>query len=750
MKKYIPYILSLFLLIFQAISGFSQNQDKLHGEVFELNADNEKEFLIGANVYWLNGNSGSVTDVNGHFDLDLEKDQKQLVISFIGYQSDTIDYDGQKSVSIAMSPSLELDDIDVIHRQRSTTSSYSSSIKVDQIGEKELLKAACCNLSESFETSPSVDVSFTDAVTGTRQIEMLGLAGPYTQITRENMPDVRGLATIYGLTYTPGPWVESIQLNKGTGSVVNGFESIAGQINVELQKPESAEKLYLNLYANQAGRLEVNANAAFKLNQKWSTGLLLHTKNASIKQDRNGDGFLDMPIGNQFIGLNRWKFIADNGLRLQFGIKGTYVDVQGGQIEFDPATDAGENTYWGMTNKVNRWEGWTKIGKVYFDKPWRTMGLQLSGVYHDQASYFGLNKYIAKQQGLYVNFIYQSIISNTNHIFKTGLSFQYDDYEEQLNEGNFDRLETVPGIYAEYTYIMNEKFSAVAGLRGDYHNVYGFFATPRLHVRYAPALKTVLRMSAGRGQRTANIIAENMGLLASSRQWMIIGAGDPNKPYGLDAEVAWNVGANVSQDFELFYREGMISADYYYTTFQNQIIVDRDYSPQEVRYYNLQGKSYSSSFQIQLDYELIKRFDLRLAYRWYDVKSTYFGELMEKPMVSANRAFINLAYQTRNYWSFDFTLNWQGQKRIPFTGSNPEPFQLDEYSPNFYVINAQVSKNWKKKFEIYVGVENLLNYRQEDPILASDEPFSPYFDASMVWGPVFGRNIYGGLRYYLR
>jgi outer membrane receptor protein involved in Fe transport len=629
-------------------------------------------------------------------------------------------------------------------------SSHSGAIKVDNIGEKELLKAACCNLSESFETSPSVDVSFTDAVTGTRQIEMLGLAGPYTQITRENMPDVRGLASLYGLTFTPGTWISSIQLNKGTGSVINGFESIAGQINVELQKPEDSDKLYLNVYANQAGRVEANANLAFKINDKWATGVLLHAKSNSIKQDRNEDGFLDMPIGQTYIALNRWKYSGENGLRFQLGLKATYVEQVGGQVDFNPITDAGSTNYWGMENKTNRYEAWLKIGKVYADKPWRSVGFQLSGLLQDQKNYFGLTKYDGRQEGAYANLIYQSIIGNTDHVIRLGASFQYDNYQEELDSINYDHLEVVQGVFGEYTYFINDQVSMVAGLRGDYHNSYEFFVTPRFHIRYAPQPTTVIRASAGRGQRTAIIIAENLGLLASSREWMIVGETNPNLPYGLEAEVAWNFGANVSQDFELFYREGVISADFYYTTFENQIVVDRDYSARELRFYNLDGKSFSQSFQIQLDYELIKRLDLRLAYRWYDVQTTYSGTLLSKPFVSSDRAFINLAYQTRNYWSFDFTLNWQGAKRIPSTAENPSEYQLAGRSPSFFIANMQVSKNWNKKFEVYAGVENLFNFRQEDPIVASSEPFSEYFDASLIWGPIFGRNIYAGLRFYIR
>lgn len=746
MKTRIVNISVLFILLF----NYSFAQNSIKGEVFEIIEEDTKEYLVGANVYWLNGDIGSVTDLNGKFEIDPSNGQSKLVVSYIGFSNDTILIKDNSYISVNLHASLDLDELNIIHRQKSTFSSHSSSIKVDRIGEKELLKAACCNLSESFETSPSVDVSFTDAVTGTRQIEMLGLAGPYTQITRENMPDVRGLSSVSGLTYTPGPWVKSIQLNKGTGSVVNGFESIAGQINVELQKPEDADKLYLNAYVNQAGRVEGNANMAFRISDKWSTGILLHAKNNSIKQDRNKDGFMDIPIGSQYIGLNRWKFSGDNGLRLQIGVKATYIDQHGGQLEFDPVNDAGKTDYWGMKNKTKRLEAWSKIGKVFIDKPWKSLGFQISGLHHDQSNYFGLKNYDAIQNGAYANFIYQSIIGSTDHVIKFGASYQYDNYKEKLDLTNYDRIESVAGVFGEYTYVLSDKFSAVVGLRADYHNLYGFFATPRLHVRYAPNPKTVIRASGGRGQRTASIIAENMGLLASSRQWMITGETDANLPYGLDAEVAWNMGANISQDFELFFREGVISADYYYTTFENQIVVDRDFSTQEVRFYNLEGTSYSHSLQIQVDYELIKRLDIRLAYRWYDVKTTYSGNLLAKPFVSSNRAFVNLAYHTRNYWSFDLTVNWQGKKRIPSTSTNPEPYVRDEQSPDFFIMNAQISKNWNKKFEIYAGVENLLNFKQENPIIASDDPFGNYFDASMVWGPIFGRNIYAGMRFYIR
>ncbi|MEM6348547.1 MAG: TonB-dependent receptor, partial [Bacteroidota bacterium] len=258
-----------------------------------------------------------------------------------------------------------------------------------------------------------------------------------------------------------------------------------------------------------------------------------------------------------------------------------------------------------------------------------------------------------------------------------------------------------------------------------------------------------LRLSAGRGQRTANIFAENSGLLASSRR-VIIRGGDSDKPYGLDQEIAWNYGLNLTQLFTLDYREGSISFDFYRTDFVNQIVVDVDQSPRQVVFYNLDGKSYSNSFQAQLDYELIKRLDLRLAYRWFDVMTTYDGRLRQKPLISAHRAFVNLAYESRNYWKFDLTLNWQGKKRIPFTSRNPDSYRLSQIAPAFFLLNGQITKTWQEKFDVYLGVENLLNFTQENPILASDDPFGRNFDSSLIWGPIFGRNVYLGLRYSIK
>jgi outer membrane receptor for ferrienterochelin and colicin len=742
------FFLTAFLT-FIILPLFAQQSKFVKGYIKGVDENGHEHPLLGANVYWLDTLIGTTSNEVGFFRLRRNTGNKYLVASYIGYAPDTLQVADRGTVNFTLASAKTLEGVEVLYRQKSTEIDFLESKKVEVISGKELLKAACCNLSESFETNPSVDVSYTDAVTGTRQIRMLGLAGPNIQITRENMPDIRGLSSIYGLTYIPGPWIESIHVVKGTGSVINGFESIAGQINVNLQKPEYMDKLLLNGFVSQGGRIEANANARINVGEDIGTAILIHGSTNRIKHDRNSDGFMDMPLSNQGIFLNRWELRKENGLHFEVGIKGTWIDKTGGEIDFDPKTDKGTTNIWGMELNTQRLEGWTKIGKVNIQKPWQSFGIQLSGVVHDQDSYFGLNSYDASQTSLYANFLYQSIIENTNHKFLTGLSYQYDAYSELLNSTSFDREEMVPGAFFEYTYNYRDKFTAVAGWRLDHHNQIGTFMTPRLHIRYALNDRSVLRASTGRGQRTAIIISENSGLLASSRQIVIEGQ-ENNLPYGLKPEIAWNFGVNYTQDFTLDYREGFFSLDFYRTNFENQIVLDLDRNPQEAVFYNLNGKSYSNSFQAQVDYEILKRLDMRLAYRFFDVKTTYDGELRLKPLVSRHRFFVNLAYESRTYWKVDYTLNWQGKKRIPDTFTNPEPYQLQEYSPNFMVINLQVSKTWLEKLNVYLGVENLLNYRQDNPILASEDPFGPYFDSSLTWGPIFGRNIYAGIRYNIK
>jgi outer membrane receptor for ferrienterochelin and colicins len=705
--------------------------------------------LPGATIQWLGTNQTTVSNEHGEFSLNKNPSTNELVISYSGFRTDTLSIGDMNDVEIILRTKEELTAVVVRARVRTSYIDGYNPFRTTVITKKELLKAACCNLSESFETNPSVDVSYNDAATGSKQIQLLGLSGIYTQLTVENFPGPRGIATLLGLNSIPGPWIESIQLIKGTGSVINGYESIAGQINIELRKPQNAEKLYLNGYINSLGKTDINLNIAHKLNSKWSTAFLLHDDFMLNKKDENGDGFREIPTGNQFSAIHRWQYLGDNGLMSHFGFKALIDDRTGGEMAFDPSKDKGTTNRYGLGIRTNRFEAFAKTGYVFPEQMYKSIGLQVSAFWHDQDSYFGLRNYNAKQNNFYSNLIYQSRIGSDKHKITTGASFVYDNYDENLQSLDLKRTEITPGVFGEYTFKPNEDFDLVAGFRTDNNSLYGWFATPRLNIRYAPFHGTTLRLSAGRGQRTASVIAENLSGLVSSRS-IVLPTNVAENAYGLQPEVAWNKGISLDQNFKLFGKEASLGMDFYRNDFINQVIVDME-DPRTMKFYNLQGKSYSNSFQAELNFIPVEKLEVKMAYRFFDVKATYGNALLQKPLTARHRAFTNLAYDLKG-WKFDYTVNITGEKRIPSTLLNPVHHQLPGTSPAYVTMNAQVSKSLGKKklFDLYLGGENLTNYMQHTTILAADQPFGDHFDASMIWGPVSGRMFYTGFRYSIK
>lgn len=745
------FLLQFSLLLLLKGSICAQTMHSVHGTVLGRISKHKTEPLEGATIMAAGTTFGTQTDTKGVFSLEIPDSVRTLIVSFIGYQADTVTVDSKTpELRIELTRQHLLKEVVIRDKTKSTQITMSGPIKMETIGQRELMKAACCNLSESFETTPSIDVAFTDAVTGYKQIKMLGLAGPYSLITRENIPDIRGLAAISGLTFTPGTWIESMQLTKGTGSVVNGYESVAGQINVELKKPFKAEKWLFNVYQNEQGRSEANVNYRHAFNDKLGTNLMVHANSQWMKVDQNKDNFIDQPLGNQFNILNRWIYSDPNGWMFQAGVKFLYTKGIGGEWNYKEGDPQVTGNPWGYKNTITRIEEWAKLARI-FKRPGTSVGLQLSGTMHDQDAMYGTREYMGKQNSFYANLIFQTYIGNTNHIIKAGASQVVDNYNEQFSEVTYKRNEVVSGIFGEYSYSHTDKFNVEAGLRADNDNLYGAIVTPRLHIRYAPKKKTVIRASIGKAQRTANILAENMGFMAGNRQFII---PSTDKAYGLNPETAWNTGINLTQKFNIGLREAVIAFDYYYTWFDNQVVVDLEY-PGFLSFYNLNGKSYAHGFQAQFDYELLHDLNIRLAYRYYNVMTTYIdpatnqGELKEKPLLPPHRGFFNVDYITRNKWKFDYTIQWISSERTPgitHSHSGLTKGGINE-SPSYIQMNTQITKVFSDVFEVYIGGENLTNYMQHDAIIGASDPFGRNFDASMIWGPMMGRNIYAGFRY---
>ncbi len=726
--------------------AFSQTEI-VRGIVLEKKVDGKTEPIIGATLRWENAKNGTSTDAKGEFSLNKSPQNHELIVSSVGYKTDTLMVHSLDFVTIYLT--IQNSDLqEVVVKSEATTMDRMNPIHTEIITTKALAKAACCNLSESFETNASVSVSYSDAITGSKQIQLLGLSGNYIQTNVENIPSIRGLNTTFGLNYLPGTWLSSIDVAKGAASVVNGYESMTGALNIELAKPDMAEKLYLNAYGNSQGRGEINLNLANKINKKWSVGLLTHASTLQTKLDQNGDGFLDLPLYTQFNGLNRWKYQSDK-IMAQFGVKALYEDRTGGQVNFNPDTDRNSGKFYGFGSRTQRYEFFSKTAKLYQSKPYQGLGLIINGLVHDNVSYFGFKNYAGTQKSLYANLIYQNIFDNTNHQYKAGLSYLLDDYNEKYIDSTFKRTESVPGAFVEYTETIPDKLVVVIGGRIDFHNLYGTRFTPRFHLKYDIAENTHLRLSAGKGWRMPNAIAENFGMLVNSRQLKVVGGV-------IKPEESWNFGASVSHDFYLFDKKGTLILDAYRTNFQNQLIVDME-NADLVRFYNLQGRSFSNSFQAEVNYSPAKRMDVKLAYRVFDVQNdvlTPTGELtlLPKQFINRDRFLMNLAYATKfDKWKFDFTWQWNGSRRIPNTNeahvhsaTSPSVF-----APAFSNINAQITKAFFK-WEMYVGGENLNNFTQKDPIIGASDPFGKNFDASMVWGPVIGRMVYVGMRYKIK
>ncbi|MFZ4784100.1 MAG: TonB-dependent receptor [Flavobacteriales bacterium] len=735
------------LVLFACFLGGSVWGQMIHGNVYEQLPDGTLQGIPFVKVYWKGTFQGAEADENGHFHLKPSPNDT-LMINHLGYLPYEQVYRGEEDLEIILQPSKQLDAVEIEQETGATKINLRDAQLSQTMTEKELCKAACCNLSESFETNASIDASFTDAITGTRQIKMLGLDGKYTQILFDNIPTVRGLASIYGLTYVPGPWVREIAISKGIGSVVSGFESITGQINVGHKGPEMKERAFINAYGGSQGRYEFNGVWNAEINHHWHNTFALHGAMAQQRFDMNKDGFLDNPLFKNLALRNEWSYVGHHGLRGNYTLSYHHLENVSGKLDYDPKDEI-RAQLWGVNMTTDRYDFVGKTGYVWEEKDYQSIGSQVSLNYHDQRGNYGYRSYSGQQTTARANIMFASRYSESLK-YTAGVSFNMDDYTERLDSLNFDRTEQTFGAYIEHTYNLEERLSVIVGLRGDIHNTYGFFFTPRLHARYSFTDQSSIKLAAGKGYRSPNLLMDHVGMFASNRDIQIT-SSDAGAPFGMKMEEAWNFGLAFMQRFKLNHREASIAIDVYHTRFEEQIVADWE-TPTVIKFYQLDGQSYSNSVQVEMQWSPVKRLEWRLAYRWLDAKTTYGNELLTRPLIAQHRFFTNIAYSTKEKdneakWMFDITAKWLDQQRLPLTATNPEGLQLGENSSAYWLFNAQISRHFNDRFEVYVGGENLANFFQKTPIISAEDPSSSYFDASLIWGPVFGRMGYVGLRW---
>jgi len=735
------FLFSLLGLIF--VYGVSaQKAGYITGKVFEIDEHGHKEPLEFVNIYYSASHEGVISGNDGSFMIrnPVPEDGNKLVFSYMGFRADTIVVQrGASEIELIMESSIDLEGVTLIKRQKGEFTSRLNTLPTQITTEAGLQKLACCNIGESFENSATVDVGYTDAVSGARKIRMLGLDGKYSQFLYENIPSLRGLESGFGLSHIPGPFMESIQVSKGTSSVLNGYESTTGQINVEFKKPDNGDRLFVNLFANTEGRYESNITTAQKINERWSTILLFHASTNIGEIDHNEDGFYDVPLSRQINFQNRWKYAISENLHAQFGVELLDESREGGQAGFKED----EINKYGIGIDLQKFRVYGKLGYASPTKPYQSIGWINSFTWFDQKSKFGLRTYNGNQKSYFSNLIWQTIISNTNHQISSGISFQYDDYNEYFIDTKYLRREIVPGIFSQYTLTQPEKAILMVGSRLDYNSKYGLLFTPRIHLKYDLTETLIARTTLGRSFRSANVISESMSYLASSRQFIM----DPD----FKIEQAWNAGVNLTQHLHFQdQREGTISLDIYRTEFINQVVTDLDRNVNQVNLYNLDGRSYSTSFQAEFAAEVIERLELTLAYRFNNVMVDQLDGLKEKPFVVRDKGLFSTTYSTPfEKWKIDLNIQFNGSSRLPDTSGSLPEYQLKDRSPSFFIMHTQLTRKFKW-LDIYTGIENLTNYKQKNPIISAENPFGDSFDASMIYGPVSGRMYYAGLRFRIK
>lgn len=733
----------LFTILWIAASPLFGQHDHAEGRVTAIEGE-EVITLPGATVHWAGTSEGTMTDLEGEFHLEEVEETTLLVISYLGYVTDTVAYQ-DRYLQVELKTGVELETVNVVGREASTAHFLIDPLNIQKIGGKELRKAACCNLSESFETNASIDASFTDAVTGTRQIKMLGLSGRYSQILKDNMPNVRGLSTIYGLGYIPGDWIQDIHISKGAGSVTSGFESITGEINVAIKDADTEEKAHFNIYGNQGGRMEFNGNAKWKISDTWSTILLAHSEVNQTEADNNSDGFLDNPLQQDYVLRNQWKFRAKEHWEGQYAVNYLEHHQISGQRSGLVATP--ETELWKMHLDASRFEASAKTGYVMDDPFGSSFGSQFSVESYQQDLSTGQHDYSGAQNTFRANILYATKLGCEKKGLTVGITGLIDDYDVQFDSLDLSRNEQVIGGYGEFTWTPNERLSTIIGMRADHHNLFGMMYSPRLHLRYSLTENLSFKTALGRGYRTANPVTDNLGLLASSRDW--------NIEAPLVQEAGWNAGANLTYKFRIDYRDATLAVDAYRTQFDKLAVIDVE-TYGDVSVYGLEGESYANTAQVEFSWEMMRRMDIRLAYRYTDARTDFRQGLLVNPFNPKHRGFVNMGYSTKandkgGQWKIDGTVQLIGEQRLPSIGDDwveqPIADDLLSEAPNFIQVHGQVSRIFKKGLEAYLGMENATDFRQDSPILSADAPFSENFDASRVWGPVFGRMGYAGIRW---
>lgn len=726
----------------------------LRGKIFGQEGD-AREILPGGSLRWIGMDTVVTANENGVFELSAEGiADRRIIASGTGFMTDTFVVGDKTYLSIVLRKDANaLKGVTVTDKSSAYISNLSVG-KTEVINQRELSKAACCDLAGCFGTQASVQPQTTNIVTNAQELRILGLSGVYNQVLFDGLPMIQGLSYTYGISTYPGTIVDNIYVSKGTTSVLQGYESISGQINLESRQPDKTDRLHLNGYINSFGEKHVNANlsTAIGKKKKWHTLLALHMVQPAGKTDGNNDGFLDLPLLTRYMAYSKWRYGNDKkkGFSTQIGLRIVNEKRIGGQMDYGDAVYEGSNKVYGQAVRYTQPEAYAK--STYRISGDHALVLALSGFYHDQRSWFGTTRYEATQKNGYVN-LQHEWLWREKHLLKYGISYRYQELNENIRftdttlkrtyAGNYQTDLRVPGFFAENTFHWkDDKIVLITGARADHHQKWGWYFTPRAMVKYAINTRNTLRASAGKGWRQVNLFSEQINLLTSSRDIVF---AETLKP-----EAAFNWGLSHTYRFEIGQTTGTLNGDFYSTHFTNQFFPDYDSDPSKAIIKNFEGTSRSNGLQLEASFIFFKQLEFRTAYNYLDVYRKENGNKVILPFNPRNRVMAALSYRTKNNrWQGDINAHWFDRMRLPDTRSNPVEYQRPLYSTPYATVNIQATYRWKT-LDIYAGCENLANYRQPNPIIGADNPFGRYFDLSSVWGPTRGRELYLGVRYSIK
>ncbi len=714
--------------------------------------DENMEVLIGANIFWIESTVGTASDEMGTFEISGEGiEDQRLIITYLGYQNDTLIIDGDADFLVQMIPTNTLGEIVVEGKQSGGYISSTEAIKMEVVNEVELGKAACCDLAGCFNTNASVEPGTTNIITQSKELKILGLSGIYNQLLLDGFPLLQGLSYTYGVSSVPGPFVKTIFVAKGANSVLQGTESISGQINVILHPPVDAAPFYFNAFVNSFWEKQFNVYSA-QQKGKFSNFIGGHLVLPASKFDRNDDTFLDLPRLNRYELLDKWIWGNDkeNGWFNRGGIRWTKEKRTGGQEDYDPKTDLGSSTVYGQHVDYNQFDGWKRTS--YRFNEFHATALILSGQYHDQDSWYGETNYRGKQYLMNAVLQHEFIYKNGSSL-RGGLSYKYMDINETIEfsnnplnktfDGNYEFRERIPGIFAENTlFFLEDKFTWMIGLRTDHLNEFGWKISPRSLLKYTPKERTDIRLSAGYGWHNPKVFSEQSRVLSTQRDIHFHGRLRPDE--------AWNYGINLTQKFETNRISGTFTTDFYRTRFLNHVQAHYHQDHDAIDFSNNDKKAIGNGFQAEIILDMWDWVTLKNAYNFLDIRHTDLeGRKGTMDFITKHSFLTTFSLAPKGQdWHFDLTSHWYGKKKLPDTSFYPDDFRQSAYSIPYTIFNAQFTYKWKD-FEWYAGCENILGFVQDDPIISAANPYNTYFDTSFAWGPTKGREGYLGIRYTL-